>query len=80
MVWAVRLQEKMDELFYDDTEGGAGGYFADAPDEHVLIRMKDAQVRASCFSPLYRKALLSSDHLLSCYLESRMVLNLALRP
>ena len=63
--WAVRLQEKMDELFYDDTEGGAGGYFASAPDEHVLIRMKDAQVCVSCLSPIYRKALFSSDHLLS---------------
>ena len=65
VVWAVRLQEKMDELFYDDTEGGAGGYYASAPDEHVLIRMKDAQVRVSCLSPIYRKALLSSNHMLS---------------
>ena len=41
-VWAIRLQEKLDELFYDK-EGG--GYFASAPDEHILVRMKDAQVR-----------------------------------
>ncbi|KAI0711527.1 hypothetical protein C8Q76DRAFT_622913 [Earliella scabrosa] len=40
LLWAVRLQEKQDELFYDP-EGG--GYFASAPDEHILIRMKDAQ-------------------------------------
>lgn len=39
--WAIRLQEKQDELFYDK-EGG--GYFASAPDPHLLIRMKDAQV------------------------------------
>ncbi|OBZ77660.1 Spermatogenesis-associated protein 20 [Grifola frondosa] len=39
-VWALRLQEKQDELFFD-TEGG--GYFVSAPDEHILVRMKDAQ-------------------------------------
>ena len=41
LLWAVRLQEKQDELFYDPD---GGGYFASAPDEHILIRMKDAQV------------------------------------
>ncbi|WVR09254.1 hypothetical protein IAU60_006319 [Kwoniella sp. DSM 27419] len=39
-LWAITLQAKQDELFWD---AGAGGYFASAPDEHVLIRMKDAQ-------------------------------------
>ncbi|THH30560.1 hypothetical protein EUX98_g3628 [Antrodiella citrinella] len=38
--WAIRLQEKQDELFYDKENGG---YYASAPDEHILIRMKDAQ-------------------------------------
>ena len=49
VVWAVRLQERQDELFYDED---GGGYFASAPDEHILIRMKDAQVRLSDFSIL----------------------------
>ena len=40
MIWAIRLQAKQDELFFDK-EGG--GYYASAPDEHILIRMKDAQ-------------------------------------
>ncbi|RDX46148.1 hypothetical protein OH76DRAFT_1407279 [Lentinus brumalis] len=40
LVWAIELQKKQDELFYD-SEGG--GYFASAPDPHILIRMKDAQ-------------------------------------
>ncbi|KAF9809802.1 hypothetical protein IEO21_07245 [Rhodonia placenta] len=40
ITWAVRLQEKQDELFFDK-EGG--GYFASAPDEHIILRMKDAQ-------------------------------------
>ncbi|GJE86611.1 thioredoxin domain-containing protein [Phanerochaete sordida] len=40
VTWAIRLQDKQDELFYD-TEGG--GYFASAPDPHILVRMKDAQ-------------------------------------
>ncbi|KZT07968.1 uncharacterized protein LAESUDRAFT_698029 [Laetiporus sulphureus 93-53] len=40
VMWAVRLQETQDRLFYDK-EGG--GYFASAPDEYVLVRMKDAQ-------------------------------------
>ena len=39
--WAIRLQEKQDELFYD-REGG--GYFVSAPDEHIIVRMKDVQV------------------------------------
>lgn len=41
-MWAVELQERQDELFWDHA---AGGYFASAPDEHVLVRMKEAQVR-----------------------------------
>lgn len=49
LLWALRLQEKQDELFYDPEDGG---YFASAPDEHILIRMKDAQVsRASAIRP-----------------------------
>ncbi|OCF34161.1 cold-induced thioredoxin domain-containing protein [Kwoniella heveanensis BCC8398] len=39
-LWAIELQERQDELFWDEQ---GGGYFASAPDEHVLIRMKDAQ-------------------------------------
>jgi len=41
-LFAIDLQRRQDELFWDE-EGG--GYFASAPDEHVLLRMKDAQVR-----------------------------------
>lgn len=41
VLFAVELQERQDELFWDE---GGGGYYASAPDEHVLIRMKDAQV------------------------------------
>ncbi|WVF67216.1 hypothetical protein IAT40_001964 [Kwoniella sp. CBS 6097] len=39
-LWAIELQERQDELFWDEQ---GGGYFASAPDDHVLIRMKDAQ-------------------------------------
>ncbi|WVQ94810.1 hypothetical protein IAU59_001893 [Kwoniella sp. CBS 9459] len=39
-LWAIELQERQDELFWDEQ---GGGYFASAPNEHVLIRMKDAQ-------------------------------------
>ena len=41
-MWAIELQKRQDELFWDKA---AGGYFASAPDEHVLVRMKEAQVR-----------------------------------
>ena len=41
LLWAIRLQQKQDELFHDHV---SGGYFASAPDEHILVRMKDAQV------------------------------------
>ena len=40
-LFAIELQSRQDELFWDRE---SGGYFASAPDEHVLIRMKDAQV------------------------------------
>ncbi|PIL27795.1 hypothetical protein GSI_10948 [Ganoderma sinense ZZ0214-1] len=40
LLWAIRLQQKQDELFHDHV---SGGYFASAPDEHILVRMKDAQ-------------------------------------
>lgn len=48
-LWAIRLQDKQDELFYDP-EGG--GYFVSAPDEHILIRMKDAQASPWCLITL----------------------------
>ena len=39
LVWAVRLQEQQDALFWDDR---SGGYFATREGaEHVLVRMKD---------------------------------------
>ena len=41
-MWAIELQKRQDELFWDPDQGG---YFAAAADEHVLVRMKDAQVR-----------------------------------
>lgn len=43
-MFALELQNRQDELFWD---ADGGGYFASAPDEHVLIRMKDAQVSLS---------------------------------
>ncbi|WVW79178.1 hypothetical protein I302_101144 [Kwoniella bestiolae CBS 10118] len=42
-LWAIELQLRQDELFWDEQ---GGGYFASAPDEHVLVRMKDAQDNA----------------------------------
>ncbi|KAK6904460.1 hypothetical protein I203_105273 [Kwoniella mangroviensis CBS 8507] len=42
-MWAIELQKRQDELFWDKQNGG---YFASAPDEHVLVRMKDAQDNA----------------------------------
>jgi len=49
-MFAIELQKRQDELFWDE-EGG--GYFASAPDEHVLIRMKDAQVSLLSSRPSY---------------------------
>nr|ODN92873.1 cold-induced thioredoxin domain-containing protein [Cryptococcus depauperatus CBS 7855] len=40
LLFAEELQEKQDEFFWDEAEGG---YFASAEDPHVLVRMKDAQ-------------------------------------
>ncbi len=48
--WAIRLQEKQDELFYDKEDGG---YFASAPDEHILVRMKDAQASLALSSRIH---------------------------
>jgi uncharacterized protein YyaL (SSP411 family) len=42
VIWAIELQKRQDELFWDEV---GGGYYASAPDEHVLVRMKDSQVR-----------------------------------
>ncbi len=41
VIWAIQLQKRQDELFWDEKDGG---YFAAAEDEHVLVRMKEAQV------------------------------------
>jgi uncharacterized protein YyaL (SSP411 family) len=43
LLWAIQLQEKMDELF-EDRQGG--GYWASEENELVLVRMKESQVSA----------------------------------
>ncbi|WVQ72154.1 hypothetical protein IAR50_001699 [Cryptococcus sp. DSM 104548] len=40
LVWAEELERKQEELFWDKKEGG---WFVSKEDEHVLVRMKDAQ-------------------------------------
>ena len=40
-LWAVELQNRQNELFWDEKNGG---YFASAVDDHVLVRMKETQV------------------------------------
>ncbi|TFY61305.1 hypothetical protein EVJ58_g4591 [Rhodofomes roseus] len=63
--WAILLQEKQDELFFDEDNGG---YFTSAPDEHILIRMKDAQDGAEpsaasvTLANLYRLSHIAEDH------------------
>ncbi|WRT68799.1 uncharacterized protein IL334_005779 [Kwoniella shivajii] len=63
-VWAIELQKRQDELFWDNT---GKGYYASAPDEHVLVRMKDAQDAAEpsatsvSLRNLSRLSLLASD-------------------
>jgi uncharacterized protein YyaL (SSP411 family) len=44
LLFAINLQAKQDELFFDEAQGG---YFASAPDEHIIVRMKDSQVGAA---------------------------------
>ncbi len=39
---AIQLQEKQDELFWDDVNGG---WFSSRADEHILIRQKESQVK-----------------------------------
>lgn len=38
----MKLQERQDGLFWDETDGG---YFTSAKNEHILLRQKDFQVR-----------------------------------
>ncbi|KAI1788099.1 hypothetical protein LXA43DRAFT_1161917, partial [Ganoderma leucocontextum] len=65
LLWAIRLQEKQDGLFYDHV---CGGYFASAPDENILVRMKDAQDGSEpsavsvTLSNLQRLAHFAEDH------------------
>jgi uncharacterized protein YyaL (SSP411 family) len=40
LLFAIRLQETLDADFYDKEQGG---YFASAPDPHILIRLRDNQ-------------------------------------
>lgn len=42
LMLAFKLQDKMNELFWDESDGG---YFTSAANEHILLRSKDAQVR-----------------------------------
>lgn len=65
LLFAIDLQAKQDELFFDEAQGG---YFASAPDEHIIVRMKDSQVGAA--------ANLASTELTTC----RMVPNRQQRP
>ncbi|KZT68420.1 hypothetical protein DAEQUDRAFT_712033 [Daedalea quercina L-15889] len=64
-LWAIHLQEKQDELFFDKD---GGGYYTAAPDPHILIRMKDAQDGAEpsaasvTLANLYRLAHIAEDY------------------
>ncbi|KAJ9125893.1 hypothetical protein QFC24_002678 [Naganishia onofrii] len=40
LTFAIKLQETLDADFYDNEQGG---YFASAPDPHILIRIRDNQ-------------------------------------
>jgi uncharacterized protein YyaL (SSP411 family) len=40
LLFAIKLQETLDADFYDQEQGG---YFASAPDPHILIRLRDNQ-------------------------------------
>jgi len=40
LTFALTLQDRLDQLFWDTH---SGGYFASAPDPHILIRLKDSQ-------------------------------------
>lgn len=65
LVFAIELQQRMDDLFWDNEDGG---YFASAPDEHILLRLKDAQDGAEpsaasvALHNLQRLAIMASNH------------------
>lgn len=65
LAFAIDLQLKMDELFWDNEDGG---YFASAPDEHILLRLKDAQDGAEpsaasvALHNLQRLSIMASNH------------------
>ncbi|KAJ9096594.1 hypothetical protein QFC19_007127 [Naganishia cerealis] len=40
LIFAIKLQDTLDADFYDQEQGG---YFASAPDPHILIRIRDNQ-------------------------------------
>lgn len=40
LLFAIKLQDTLDADFYDNEQGG---YFASAPDPHILIRLRDNQ-------------------------------------
>ena len=63
--WAVALQAKLDELFWDSA--GAGYYMATSDDPSILVRMKEGLkdlVSNSPFNLLYNSCNISSENLL----------------
>lgn len=58
--WAVKLQEKQDELFWDAKEFG---YFTDdANDASVLLRLKEGEISQSSLSLPYLMGHVASMH------------------
>jgi uncharacterized protein YyaL (SSP411 family) len=48
--WAHELQEKQNELFYDDSQGG---YFnVTVNDKSILVRMKEGKLNRPCISKM----------------------------
>ena len=64
--WAVALQAKLDELFWD--RAGAGYYMATSDDPSILVRMKEGLkdlISNSSFYLPYNSCNISSENLLS---------------
>jgi uncharacterized protein YyaL (SSP411 family) len=66
--WAWRLQDKQNELFWDE-EGGGGYFSSTAHDPSILLRVKDDQDGAE---PSPNSVSASNLHRLSCYTNQKL--------
>jgi uncharacterized protein YyaL (SSP411 family) len=68
--WAIQLQKKMDELFWD---GKSGGYYSvDGKDQNIVLRLKEDYDGSEPSNVFFASLKLHSNVLFFCWFDATL--------